>query len=181
MMPNIYGRDYFLKYVELSKTTLSDQIHKCRCDLLKKHKYGGTVLDYGCGPGTFAKAAPPEFEVSGYDINPNCNEHGILVNPDIVTFWDSIEHIPNFYEVIKTLSPKFIYLTTPNLKSVKSGIQEWKHYRPKEHLFYFDEDSLTMIFKHLGYNVLEINYNEGRLRNSENPTAILTMAFKRED
>lgn len=182
MMPNIYDKAYLLKYMKMAKTDLSTKIHTARWDLIGKYIPCGTVLDYGCGPETFAKAAPPSYKVHGYDINPHCKKTRF---PDhrstTMTFWDSLEHTPDFYGVISKLRPLYIFLVTPNLNSVNTGITQWRHYRPIEHLYYFDEASLTLIFKHLGYTVLETNYIEGALRNPSDPEALLTMALKRGD
>ena len=166
-MLNIYNKDYFDKYVGLGKTDLASRIHKNRWEIVERHMPHGSVLDYGCGPGTFASHAPSEYEVTGYDVNPEAGCTNIPFHQfDAVTFWDSLEHIPDFYGEIVRLRPKYLFITTPNLASVKCRIMAWRHYRPDEHLYYFDQFSLKVILNSLGYKIEEVNFDEGSLRNS---------------
>jgi len=181
MIPNIYGKMYLEKYKQLATTPLSRKIHLARWNLIYKYLKFGVILDYGCGPNTFNSYAPVEYTVFGYDINPECKQSKIPeVNFNAVTFWDSLEHIHNFYNEIEKLKPDYLFISTPNLKSVKNGIIDWKHYRPQEHIYYFDIDSLIVILANLGYKILESNYIEGQLRDPDNPEAILTIVAQRD-
>jgi len=180
-MNKIYDKAYYLKYVKQAKSKLGKNIYKTRWKLITKYIKNGAILDFGCGPGAFNKAGPDNFSKYGYDINPYCRFEKFpkVKFWDIVTFWDSLEHTPDFYGIIKKLNPKWIFLSCPNLESVKIPITQWKHYRPEEHLYYFDRHSLKVILELLGYQIVEINYDEGKLRDPNNPLAIITIAAKR--
>ena len=175
-MLNIYDREYWRRFVAQSQTDLGKRIYSGRWDLIKKYITKGTVLDYGCGPGAFNSMGPEEYTKYNYDVNPYCGFTKLEnITYDAVTMWDSIEHIPNFYGVLKQLNPTWLFLSTPNLESVKTPIVEWKHYRPHEHLYYFDRYSLSVILESLGYEIKETNFDEGYLRDPNNPEAIITV------
>lgn len=181
MYIDIYDQKYFEKYREMAKSEKAKRIYSTRWDLIQKYLTSGDILDYGCGPGAFNQAGPDNFKKYGYDINPAC---GFSLLPfkdwDAVTFWDSLEHIPDFPEVVKRLKPKYLFITCPNLEAVKCPITEWRHYRPGEHLYYFDKYSLEVILDALGYDVKESNFLEGGIRNPDNPKWILTTVAERK-
>lgn len=182
----IYGREYFEKYAALAHTPLGRAIYTSRwalisrfCQSPKETSYLN-VLDYGSGPGSFNAHGPDNFIKFNFDINPSC---GFTELPkekiDILTLWDSIEHIPNFYGTIKELNSDWLFITTPNLESVVKPVQHWKHYRPREHIYYFDRHSLDVILTDLGYQIVEMNFDEGQLRDANHPDAILTVVAKK--
>lgn len=179
---NIYDKSYYERYVKQAKSELGKKIYKARWELIKKYVDEGKLLDYGCGPGAFNAACPGGFELHGFDINPSCGfskiDHWERWN--IVTFWDSLEHIPDFYRELKRLSPKWLFITCPNLEAVKGDIKDWRHYRPGEHLFYFDKYSLEVILESLRYKIIDHNFDEGKLRNPNNPDWIMTVVAKRD-
>jgi hypothetical protein len=178
---DIYNQGYLDKYKKQAKTDIGKRLYFTRWELIKKYVDGGHLLDYGCGPNVFNEQAPVTFITYGYDINPHA---GFINIPNFtfntVTFWDSLEHIPQFYAVLQKLNPEWLFITCPNLESVKGSIKNWKHYRPKEHLYYFDKYSLEVILESLGYKVQEFNFDEGRIRDPKNPEAIITVVAKRD-
>ena len=182
MFANVYNRKYWLRYLKQSKSELGQKIYQERWKIISRYLDKGTLLDYGCGPGAFNAAGGDEFQKFGYDINPHC---GFKYYPDhewdAVTFWDSLEHIPNFYSLIRTLNPKWLFIATPNLESVRHDVLKWKHYRPDEHIYYFDRHSLKIILKSLGYFIREINFTEGQLRDPQQPEAVMTVVAEKVD
>lgn len=179
----IYDKSYQDKYHVYADTELGRAIHKVRWDLVQRHAHGNLkILDWGCAVGAFHKNSPNGYVTSGYDINPHSgfNEKPNPLNHwDVMTFWDSIEHDPQFYRIVSVYAPRYIFLATPNLESVNGNIKEWKHYRPYEHIFYFDRYSLEFIFDSLGYDMVETNFEEGVLRDPSCPEAIISAAFVR--
>lgn len=173
---DIYGKNYYNRYVQLANKPLAQAIHSNRWALILRHLRTGSILDYGSGPGTFNEYGPDSFIKHNYDVNPLCDAREMpKLDWDAVTFWDSLEHIPNFYSVIANIDAQYLFITTPNLESVTESVTLWKHYRPKEHLYYFDRHSLSVILDELGYKILEVNHDEGKLRDPKNPAAILTV------
>jgi hypothetical protein len=178
----VYDNEYLQKYMKNANTELGRTIYRCRWELIQKYIKEGSLLDYGCGPNAFNDQGSDVFDRYGYDINPYSGFNKIPFRRwDIVTFWDSLEHIPNFYETIKRFDAKWLFITCPNVESVQGSITQWRHYRPEEHLFYFDRHSLKIILQALGYKIKEISFEEGALRNPQDPKAIITVVAERVD
>lgn len=175
----IYDKGYQDKYHVYADTSLGHALHKVRWELVHRHIQGHVrLLDWGCAVGTFHTNSPNGHTCHGYDINPTSPFCKRPTNRfDVLTFWDSIEHTPDFIEVIKHYNPGFVFLSTPNLECVKGDVTAWKHYRPYEHIFYFDRHSLAFIFDYLGYDMVETNFEEGALRDPSCPEAIISAAF----
>ncbi len=182
MYTEIYDAEYHKKFLERANTAIGKEIYATRWALVSKYCHGNySLLDYGCASGAFHQGSVNGFRCYGYDINPHC---GFFSMPrekvDIVTMWDSLEHIPDPCRLIRKLSPEWIFLSTPNLESVRGPVSEWKHYRPREHVHYFDRHSLSVIFEDLGYEILEFNYDEGAIRDPNSPEAIITAVCKKK-
>ena len=191
----IYDEQYAKRYQVLASTNLGKAIYHTRWALIERYcpPNGQTVLDYGCGPASFHAHGPDGYQKLNYDINPTCGftEKVWQVGPtspescdprvkvDVLTMWDSIEHVPSFYTEIRDINAEWLFISTPNLDSVKGPFEFWKHRRPKEHIFHFTKDGLEVILEDLGYQVIECNYDEGKLRDPHNPSAILTLVAKR--
>lgn len=175
----IYDKGYQDKYHVYEDTPLGHAINKVRWEFVGRHiPEHASLLDWGCAVGAFHGSSKNGYVCCGYDINPNSP---FCVKPDrkfdVLTFWDSLEHTPDFYEVIRFYEPKHVFVSTPNLEVVRGDIHAWKHYRPYEHIFYFDRYSLEFIFDSLGYALVETNFEEGVLRDPSCPEAILSAAF----
>lgn len=178
----IYDEKYHQKFLERANTALGRQIYALRWKFIEGFCHGNLkLLDYGCASGAFHQSAVNGYLTSGFDINPHCGFKEIPKGTiDILTMWDNIEHLPDPVGVIRQLDPTWIFLCTPNLEAVRGDIRKWKHYRPGEHLHYFDIASLTEILEHCGYQIIAHNFEEGCLRDPENPEAILSLAAVRK-
>jgi hypothetical protein len=178
---DIYNQEYLKRFRDQARTEKGRRIYAARWKFITSYVNKGTLLDYGAGPGAFNEMGPETFDKDNYDVNPYSGYNTI---PDkkwnIVTMWDSIEHIPDFYGTIKKLDPDWLFLSTPNVENVKGPITEWKHYRPKEHLYYFDKYSLKIILESLGYYILDYHFEEGAIRDPENPEAIISVVARKK-
>ncbi len=180
---SIYNQAYYKRYKERAESEIGQRIYRSRWELVERHCHGDmTLLDYGCGPGAFHKASTNGFETHGYDINPHC---GFPVPPlkdiDILTMWDVIEHLVDPTEPINTFRPEYLFISTPNVEAIHyRAVENWKHYRPDEHLWYFGLNALTGLLARLGYKILEYNYDEGAIRDPDYPDHIITVVAKRK-
>lgn len=183
MCLEVYNAEYHQRFVDRAATELGKQIYASRWNFVERHCHGQLkLLDWGCASGAFHKSSTNGFQCDGYDINPHTKfdkQPNPMKQYDIMTFWDSLEHMPNFARVIGIFAPKWIFLSTPNLEVVNFDIKKWRHYRPGEHIFYFDQHSLKFIFDSFGYDIKEINYEEGALRDPQCPQAIISVALAR--
>lgn len=172
----IYDANYAERYRKQAVTELGRKIYESRWKMIEKYCHGNMrLLDYGCASGAFHMSSPNGFRVHGYDLNPN---YGFSEMPsdyiNILTMWDVIEHLHEPWQLVKELHPQWIFLSTPNLESVKGPVKEWKHYRPYEHVAYFDKHSLRFHLEAAGYEIMEFNFEEGALRDPSNPEAVIT-------
>lgn len=144
-----------------------------RIELLKAP---GRLLDVGCSLGYFVEAAMSRgWQASGVEISPYASAEarelgldvktGILENAgytdgafDCVTMWDVLEHVPDptqhMLEVRRVLAPEgLVVVGTPNLAHVafRRKRESWRHLKPKEHIFYFQDSSIGTLLEKTGF------------------------------
>lgn len=175
----LYNEEYLQEYEQRANSDIGRAIYKSRWRLVEKYCHRGTLLDYGCGSGAFHKSSENGFDAYGYDINPYSGFD--IVPPDkvdILTMWDVIEHLPNPTGPLTKLSPEYVFICTPNIDNADE-VTSWKHFKPGEHIHYFNLKSLTAILACAGYEVVEHNFEEGSLRDPNNEDAILTVVARK--
>lgn len=144
---------------------------------------GAKILDCGCATGYFLEVAKDcEFLPYGIEINEVAvNIAKKKFSPDQI-YLGSIESCPfkedSFYAIfmsdflehvedpLNTLkkayallkSYGYLVITTPNTNSFSHKIMQrlWPHYK-LEHLFYFNEKNINLLFKKVGFKVISIN------------------------
>lgn len=115
-----------------------------------------TVLDYGCGCGFFRAYRPNWIEVDSYDINSSCPQTGINNNEyDLVCLWDVFEHMSEPLSI----RTKYIALTIP-IKPDDVKLKDWYHFKPFEHLIYFNHEYIDTIFESLGFKQIKCGQPE---------------------
>lgn len=137
-------------------------------------------MDFGCCNGAFHLAAPPTFNCTGWDVNPDSPFTGQVPHGhfDVLTLWDVMEHLTAPLEPIVRYTPDTVFICTPDADNAcKTAFWQWKHYKPIEHLYYFTPHTLTLSMASVGYNAVHTNHSEGRLRDADNPNAIFTAVF----
>ena len=152
-----YDLDYFEVMLRQNSGT-AEKICKVRWDLVMRFK-PKVVLDYGSGCGWFRAFRPKGVEVDTFDIGKHkfgkfpqtgiCHDHY-----DMVCFWDTLEHIPNFAVVQDVLDiTDFVVLSIPipPVNVMNFNIEDWKHFKPGEHLHYFTEATLDAFWSKLGF------------------------------
>lgn len=178
--PIQYDENYAKKYLAYPEA----EINKIRLSFILQK---GAILDYGCGSGSFVKAAREAGYIAyGYDVNNFTKDLRPPKNfvPDIVTAWDSFEHLTdkqqiNFLRIAK--SAKAIILSVPDFDTpVKDDtLSEWRHYRPGEHLHYYTKKSLHIRFEYEGFKYMFYSHHEDEIRKAPWENNILTIGFKR--
>lgn len=145
-----YNVDYF-DHLLRNTREYGEKIAKIRWDFVSICK-PNTVLDYGSGVPWFRAFKPNNIRVDTYDIGP-FPQTGIDFNIgyDLVTFWDSLEHIPNMSIIESVINKaKYIALAIP-IKPDDVVLKNWKHFRPGEHLHYFTFEMLDEILGSSGF------------------------------
>ena len=130
-----------------------------RYKYMKKYIKNKSVLDFGCGIGTFIKLSNKiTKECHGLEINKNLllklkNKSKIFSNIDqinskydYITMFHVLEHIPNSIEVLKKLKkllkPKGkLIIEIPHAKDILFNINEFKNFSLwSEHLFFIQKN-----------------------------------------
>jgi 2-polyprenyl-3-methyl-5-hydroxy-6-metoxy-1,4-benzoquinol methylase len=187
---SIYDKSYDLKYKRYDRDVKSDKLSYLRfMNILEADSKYLNILDFGCGSGHFVKYTKEldrrepysSIDVRGFDINPYsdyCDVTALLNGFNIVTFWDSLEHIKNPKKLIKGLKPEFLFISTPSTDDHKGDMLDFHHYYPGEHVHYFNEKSLKALLDKCGYDTICINYDESKIRTSGGDKNIITIGGK---
>lgn len=150
-----------------------------------------SILDVGYGNGSFLSVCKNivtkcyGYDISTYPVPEGC--HAITDDItshkfDVVTFFDSLEHYENITFVQK-LKCNFICISLPWCHNFDhKWFEEWKHRRPNEHLWHFNDSSLVCFMKEQGFSLINFNNIEDTIRkNNSNYPNILTGIFKNEN
>jgi hypothetical protein len=147
-----------------------------------------SLLDIGYGNGDFLKAASSIIPLTyGNDISTYpIPENSIFINDpynisvDVVTFFDVLEHFHDIYD-IKLLNTKYILISVPNCHYFSDNwFDNWKHRRPEQHFWHFNEESLINFMDEIGYDVINTTNIEDTIRdNKMDYDNILTGVFKK--
>lgn len=167
-----YGDEYLLHYKLYEQTDFSKVLMNERWLFMLSNLEGlpFSLLDYGCGANTFINSIKANcFDADIYSYDPFLHKDQSFLNYlktyktfDVVTFWDSFEHIRRL-EIVPLLRGKHIFLTLPIIDNVKS-IYRWKHYVPGEHVWYFSTSALIGLFEKWNYKLIAQSDFEEKLR-----------------
>ena len=117
---------------------------------------GSYVLDIGYGNGALLKHARTQgMEVFGLDAHDE--DFGIPTvgydtdrHFDLVCFFDSLEHFPAF-DCLFGLRAAHVVVSLPAAPDyLLQAPQQWRHYKPGEHLHYFSGQSLDHLLAKWG-------------------------------
>lgn len=181
--PIKYGKEYLKTYAGRPTIELS----WVRLAFLYLYKHDGCILDIGYGDGEFIRqASRAGYMALGYDNH--ADDIGVMTVKelvpgafDVVTMFDSFEHMPDLDEPFKA-SPSLFVVTVPWLPSdvTDESIREWRHYKPNEHLHYFTEKSLISIMSRHGYGMETRKPIEDLIRkNPQSSPNTMTFIFRK--
>ena len=167
--------EYYKKYTGKTKEQVYDPLTKVSylrvLKLLALHGCNQTILDVGCGNGSFVDAALEQgYLVQGIELSQSAVEVALafklpvskldffssqieICSFDAITMFEVLEHLINptqfllrAQEVVKPGG--LIYLTTPNFNSLERRVlgKNWNVLH-REHLTYFTEKNLTQLIK----------------------------------
>ena len=177
---------YFYYYNSFDETPMNELRYNLMTKDMKKEKL--SILDFGYGSGSFLQLCSElGNQCYGYDIADTELSYGKKINDifeykyDIVTFFDSLEHCEDI-EFIKNVDTEYILISVPWCHWKEEGdewFMNWKHRKPNEHLYHFDESSLLKFMKRMGYSCIRINNFEDEIRKPvDHRKNILTGLFK---
>lgn len=134
-------------------------------------KKGGSLLDIGCGDGSFLLAARKKgWHVAGTELNPlPGREQGLDVKGDVeeitggqqfdcITMWHTLEHMRNIPamlgEVSRLLKPNGrVIIAVPDFGGIQARLfgARWLHVDVPRHLYHFDAASLGFCLEAAGF------------------------------
>ena len=149
----MYNIQYFYNMLRMYSPT-AKQI----CDIRWKFVadvQATTVLDYGSGCGFFKAFSPDGIDVDTYDLMDAVPQTGITLSRyDLITFWDVLEHIPNLILLNEVMAmTDWVAITVP-IKPDGLAWEDYKHYKPGEHIHHFQEDTLCALMRYFGFKMV---------------------------
>jgi len=151
-----YDAAYYYNLLKI-QTNTAQLINKIRWDFISpylpcvKGVYPARVFDWGCGVGWFAAYAPADIIVDTFDIMPVPQTKRRFDMYEMVTMWDVLEHIPDFTELKDLFDrTKYVAITVP-IKPEDMPWENYKHFKPGEHLHYYTQDLLKALFYRYGF------------------------------
>lgn len=184
-----YNSEAYISHTEKTKSIHDFLYHfvkgimlKRKLRLLKKHTAENQkcLLDYGCGTGSFLKAAADSgFKPSGFEPNRNArqilNEKGFNViesdkilykydtaKYDIITLWHVLEHIHDFpgilhkfYTLLKRDGLLVIAVPISDSGDAVHYQQHWAAYDLPRHLYHFTHNTLIRACNTAGFQIID--------------------------
>ena len=192
----IFGalQKYDIKYVQERYDTYGDnneKMAKLRFDVITRTigRLPTDVLDIGYGNGSFLKYAGKfcktyGSDISGYPVPDGCEFVSNIGEKkyDVVCLFDVLEHFddPTALNNIKT---NYLVVSLPWCHHRRYGdewFKNWKHRRPDEHLWHFDNISLPAFVECFGYETIHLSCVEDEIRASlSTDSNILTAIFRK--
>ena len=147
-------------------------------------------MDVGYGNGDFLDSCSDFIsKLYGNDIQPAYPlKDGIIFvdniteqEVEVITFFDSLEHFDDI-EWVKDLKCQYVIISLP---WCYNGLDDkwflnWKHRKPDEHLYHFNEISLEAFMNRQGFELVNFCNIEDKIRIDKTLTPnILTGCFKK--
>ena len=146
-----------------------------------------SILDVGYGNGDFLKVCKGVIESYGNDVSGYPVPDGVTYTDnifdnhyDVISFFDVLEHFEEI-DFVKNLNCNYVYISLPWCHNFsEEWFMNWKHRRPDEHLWHFNEKSIENFFNEMGYDMVDYSNVEDLIRVSgEEYPNILTCIFKK--
>lgn len=165
-----YDDDHFDLLLGYDKEPIGARLNSTRVALVKKYMKKGFILDYGCGAGNFMRAISnlPGMVCFGFDVMDKSvsmlketNRYSDSIEEyDYVSMWDVIEHLERPMDLLDEVKIGCtLFMSVPIVRSF-DALKEWKHYRPNEHLHYWNFTGFGEFMKEAGFMCLEHNTKE---------------------
>ena len=154
---------------------------QARVGFVERH-YQGPLIDIGIGSGAFieARGSRPTF---GYDVNPAgiewLKQRKLFTDPyagpfEAASMWDVLEHMPDYPTLLVNVR-SWLFLSLPVFRNALHVLAS-KHFRPKEHCWYFTPEGLVFAMRQCGFTLVQETMVETELGRED----IGTFAFRRE-
>lgn len=185
-----YGFNYSNKYTNLGELSIRMSHLRLGYLLGKMKSVPESLLDVGYGNGDFLKVASK--------IIPTCYGNDLTEEyplPDgvhftksifdrhysVISMFDVLEHFSDVY-VIKNLQCDYLYVSVPWCHyHSDEWFYAWKHRRPDEHIYHFNDLSLINFMNEVGYECMGLSNIEDCIRIPvDSDKNILTGIFRKK-
>lgn len=149
---------------------------KWKQQLITSYAKEKTLLDYGCGTGSFlAHMKTKGWNVTGVEpssdarakASESATVHELIQSVNgtysIITLWHVLEHIHDLNKTLTELGKKLeasgtIFIAVPNYKSADASYYKnyWAAYDVPRHLWHFNKQSMTQVLANAGFNLQKI-------------------------
>ena len=173
--PMNFNKYYPKTYYSRFKTYIYSLLQYRRPHIINSLIPSGRILDIGCGDGSIGNQLNSQkYTYIGIETpfsnskNPKVKLTGIEkmserdASYDLVTFWESFEHIPNprtaLKKVIKTLKKnKYLVIECPRYNSWERYpfAARWFHLDPPRHVFHYTQEGLAQLLKKYGFEIIK--------------------------
>lgn len=150
-------------------------------DSLMDVGYGnGDFLDQckECIPTLYGNDIPPAYPLSdGITFIDDITSQEV----EVITFFDSLEHFPDI-EWVKDLKCKYVVISLPWCYNGHDDawFSNWKHRKPNEHLYHFNEVTLNSFMTRHGFELINYCNIEDKVRKDKTLSPnILTACFRK--
>lgn len=183
-----YDDLYYQRCAEKDGSLISVALNMQRMELALKQK-PETLLDVGVGTGQFLKYIirnAPDVIVRGFDVPTMPStawlqrsglfhdvNHCRPLRFDVITFFDSLEHIP-YPEKLLVRIKSTVIVSIPIFEDLLS-VKRSRHFRPCEHLNYFTMAGFMMFMGKMKYRWVDTLDFEKKLGRDN----VYTFVFKR--
>jgi len=185
-----YDEEYVKNYYSVNGA-IAEELSCLRLGLLlgSLNQSVNKLLDIGYGNGGFLKRASRVIkDCYGYDVSPrfplpeNIRQTNSLTGEfyDVVTLFNSLEHMPDI-DFVSDLQCRYVVITVPWCHYFSDDwFDSWKHRKPDEHVWHFNDESLTRFMNSKGYSILHTSNAEDSLRGEPlGYPSYLTSVFKK--
>ena len=188
--PISYDLEYIKYYVDLNRKFGDEMAHLRLGNIIGSlSTVPNSILDIGYGDGSFLKVCNniiPKcygYDISPYDVPEGCERVENMTEGvyDVITFFDSLEHFEDI-EFVKDLKCRAVCISVPNCHYPNDEwFESWKHRKPDEHLWHFNQDSLNKFMERMGYVMISSTNIEDTIRKNtgQKEKNILTCIFKK--
>jgi len=180
-----YNTDYFNASIKNSRSPIAGKLNDFRTSLVNSFTKG-LILDFGVGVGQFVHWRK---NCLGYDICPQAEnwlrKELLFFNPyeedldergiEGITFFDSLEHLRKPEKILKRITKQYVFVSLPIFRN-KDHILESKHFKPREHYWYFTQESFRKFIKDNAFTILDCREDETRIGRED----ICTFVFRKQ-
>ena len=173
-VPPAYDEEYIRNYY-LTNGGFEKELSCLRLGLLlgQLNQPVSKLLDIGYGDGGFlSRASKIIKDCYGYDIGPayplppKIKPVYNITNAyyDVVTLFNVLEHIPDI-DFIEKIQCQHVVITVPWCHNFSDEwFEGWKHRKPNEHIWHFNDESLARFMNSKGYSCLHTSNVEDSIR-----------------